>query len=101
KIYHQPSHQHFSKLRMMLKNAPADPTRAQGHVSIAWPVDLILDSHGKEVGFLMPRIDPSVSIKLLRVYNPRDRLKIAPGFTWRYLLRTSRNIASVISALHL
>ncbi len=100
KVYHQPSRLRAAKLRAMLASPPRDPADGSGHVSIVWPRELIFDSTGLPIGFLMPRIDFSRAIPLLHLYNPADRVQRAPGFTWRYLLRALRNLASVVDALH-
>lgn len=100
KLYHQPTALHAAKLRAMIANPPREPARLQGHRSLAWPADLILDTRGTVVGFLMPRIDFATSAPLLKLYNPQDREQTAPGFTWEYLLRTASNIASVVEVLH-
>ena len=84
----------------MLAQPPNDPTKSTGHISIAWPVDGILDVQGNCVGFLMPTIDHQRTIPLLKLYNPKDRRLTAPDFTWRYLLRTAGNIAITLAALH-
>ena len=46
----------------------------------------------------MPYIQRTVS--LLEVFNPRRRVTVLPQFDRRYLLRTARNLAAAISALH-
>jgi DNA-binding helix-hairpin-helix protein with protein kinase domain len=98
KIYHphKMTPERVKKLGMMLSHPPQDPTRQQGHISIAWPVDALLNGQRKCVGFLMPFIDTSKSIPLFKLYNPQDRRQSVPGFTWRYLLRTARNLASTL-----
>ncbi len=88
----------LDKLRHMLVSPPADPTRALGHASIAWPRDLLLDSSGRLVGFTMPLITEAVS--LLTVFNPRRRAQVLPAFDRRYLHRSARNLASALGALH-
>jgi DNA-binding helix-hairpin-helix protein with protein kinase domain len=100
KIYHKPAPERTAKLNVMLAHPPNDPTRRQEHISIAWPTERVLDSQNRCVGFLMPYIDMNNSFPLLKLYNPQDRRKTMPGFTWRYLLRTARNFASVLAALH-
>jgi DNA-binding helix-hairpin-helix protein with protein kinase domain len=102
KIYHphKITPERVKKLGMMLSHPPQDPMRQRGHISIAWPVDAILNGQGKWVGFLMPFVDTSKSIPLFKLYNPHDRRQSIPGFTWRYLLRTACNLASILSALH-
>ncbi|MBI4492661.1 MAG: hypothetical protein HY690_07710 [Chloroflexi bacterium] len=48
----------------------------------------------------MPRVDFDTSKLLLSLYNPRDRQLTWPQFTWEYLLRAGRNLASIVAALH-
>jgi DNA-binding helix-hairpin-helix protein with protein kinase domain len=82
-----------AKLRVMVASPP-DGIDAGGHVAIAWPVEVVPG------GFLMPRIDLTRTVPLFQVYNPASRVQIAPGFTWTYLLRTARNVASIVDSLH-
>lgn len=98
KIYHASSLEKAKKLEKMIESPPQDPTRLQGHLSIAWPQDLILNKQGAVVGFLMPKIKGS--IHLTHVYNPRLRRKSAPGFNWYYLHTTALNVAWILKALH-
>lgn len=100
KIYHKYSSERAAKLEYMLANPPSDPTRFQGHISIAWPRERVFDSAGRCMGFLMPYIDTTNSFPLLKLYNPKDRRETMPGFTWLYLLRAARNFASVLQSLH-
>ena len=99
KHYRSPTRERADKLRVMLEHPP-DGTRAGGHVSIAWPTELAVGDDGRVTGFLMPRIDVSSAIPVFQVYNPGLRGKVAPGFTWRYLLRTARNVAAIVDAVH-
>lgn len=98
KVYHAPSFEKAQKLQHMLENPPEDPTVSQGHISIAWPKDLILDKQGTVCGFLMPKIRGGVTLPL--VYNPRLRRKKYPAFNWYYLHTTALNLAWIIEALH-
>jgi len=86
------------KLAWMVAHPPDDPTRAQSHASIAWPLDLLYDDRGRFVGYLMPRIQNAVP--LLEVFNPRLRARTLPGFDRRYLHRAARNLAAALGALH-
>ena len=46
----------LNKLRYMLANPPVDSTFTQSHhYSIAWPTELLADSQGTIIGFLMHR----------------------------------------------
>ncbi|MEG3843664.1 type IV pilin-like G/H family protein [Microcoleus sp. herbarium14] len=98
KVYHTITQEKIDKLQVMVKNKPADPTRSQGHVSIAWPKCLLEDSYGKILGFLMPVIDNGEP--LISVYNHNLRKTIAPAFNWLYLHTTAINIASIVEAIH-
>ncbi len=101
KIYHVPSAEHEAKLRAMVAQPPIDPTRGRGHVSICWPQALLFDpATGKNLGFLMPRIDLSKHRELFKIYNARTRQGEAPDFTWAYLVTAAENIASVIDSIH-
>ena len=98
KIYHDPTPARMAKLKVMLANPPADPMLSHNHVSIAWVSDLLKDSNGKYLGFLMPAI--ANSRQLSSVYNPRRRKKVAPGFNWYYLHVTALNTAWIIQSIH-
>src|SRR5437667_12891075 len=58
KIYHRPMEAHRQKLRAMLANPPVDPMVAKGHISIAWPQDLLYtnDQRAIMMGYLMHRV---------------------------------------------
>lgn len=100
KVYHRPTSDHAAKLAAMLVNPPEDPMAGQGHVSIAWPTDLLNapDGNGPVLGFLMPRVKGMGAI--IDFYHPRTRCQKHPLFNYRYLLRTARNLAACVSALH-
>jgi DNA-binding helix-hairpin-helix protein with protein kinase domain len=100
KIYHRPDEKHLRKLKAMLANPPHDPTSGSGRISIAWPTDILCSNNGNQdfLGFLMPRV--SGLRPLMEVYNPRSRKQFCPLFTYAYLLRAARNLASAVSALH-
>lgn len=100
KIYHKPTVTHANKLQAMLANPPENPTASLGHISIAWPQELLqgLDGSGSIIGFLMPRIQGMRPI--IDFYNPRTRRQHCPLFNYQYLLRTARNLAAAFAALH-
>ena len=97
KIYHHPSQARAQKLHVMLTHPPIDPMRQQGHPTFAWPVDLPLSDRGHVVGFLMPWV---AGTRLIDVYHPKTRLQSFPWVNPRFLLRTTRNLASMVEALH-
>ncbi|WP_445635008.1 Protein kinase domain-containing protein [Nostoc sp. DSM 114161] len=100
KIYHKPTSAHTEKLQAMLANPPENPTASLGHISIAWPEDLLhaVDGSNGILGFLMPRIQGMRPI--IDFYNPRTRRQHCPLFNYQYLLRTARNLAAAFAALH-
>ncbi len=98
KIYHSTDPERVKKLEVMVANSPADPTLSQNHISIAWPQDLLRDSTGACVGFLMPAIIQAK--ELLYVYNPLHRKKTAPRFNWYSLHITALNLASIVQEIH-
>ena len=98
KIYHDPTPARIAKLEVMLANPPADPMLSHNHISIAWVSDLLKDSNGKYVGFLMPAI--ANSKPLSSVCNPKLRKRNAEGFNWYYLHVTALNTAWIVQAIH-
>ncbi|MBD2353078.1 tetratricopeptide repeat protein [Tolypothrix sp. FACHB-123] len=100
KVYHKPTVDHAYKLQAMLANPPENPTASLGHISIAWPLDLLraVDGSDRIIGFLMPRIRGMRPI--IDFYNPRTRRQHCPLFNYQYLLRTARNLAAAFAALH-
>jgi DNA-binding helix-hairpin-helix protein with protein kinase domain len=100
KIYHKPTLEHKSKLSAMLAHPPENPTACLGHISIAWPQELLHSTDGSNniIGFLMPRIRGMRPI--IDFYNPRTRRQHCPLFSYQYLVRTARNLAAAFAALH-
>ena len=98
KVYHKPDPRHAAKLAVMVANPPEDPMAAQGHASIAWPLDLLVDSAGTVTGFLMPRVNNTRPI--IDYFNPKSRLKACSAFNYFYLLRTARNLSAALHAIH-
>lgn len=98
KIYYSVDSMLIEKLQVMVDNPPEDPMKKKGHVSIAWPEDLLQDSNGKFVGFIMPEIGNGQT--LIKVYNPSQRENLAPGFNWFYLHITALNVAIIVEAVH-
>jgi DNA-binding helix-hairpin-helix protein with protein kinase domain len=100
KVYHKATVAHAHKLQAMLANPPENPTASLGHISIAWPQDLLLTVDGDDciVGFVMPRIRGMRPI--IDFYNPRTRREHCPLFNYQYLLRTARNLAAAFASLH-
>jgi hypothetical protein len=99
KVYHRPtSPQTVAKLRAMLATPPQDPTRVTlGHVSIAWPVELLFDNSDC-VGFLMPAIKSSLTLSTLVI--PRLRKQRAAGFNAHYMIQAADNTTRAFENIH-
>lgn len=100
KIYHQPTDAHGTKLTAMRANPPEDRMATQGHVSIAWPVDLLrsVERDRRIVGFIMPFIEGLHPA--FEYYTPRRRRQRCPFFDYRYLHRAAMNIAKAVRSIH-
>src|SRR5512142_732929 len=86
------------KLGWMVRYPPENPTETLEHASLALPGGRLFDSRRQLKGYWMPYIQHAVPV--LEVFNPRRRAEVLPEFDRRYLLRTARNLAAAISALH-
>ncbi|HZQ50822.1 MAG TPA: hypothetical protein VFB14_01435 [Bryobacteraceae bacterium] len=100
KIYTKATPGRYAKLRAMLAKPPADPTASRGHLSICWPTSLLFGTMGAAAGFLMPMMDRQRYREVFKLYQPQDRAREAPGFTWLNLVKAAGNIASVVQAIH-
>jgi DNA-binding helix-hairpin-helix protein with protein kinase domain len=98
KIYHHLDPKYAPKLKLMLDNPPADPTSGRGHVSIAWPNDLLLDSGGNVRGYVMPLVEGMQA--LVNFYVPKLRRQERPLFDYHYLVTAALNVATAVRALH-
>ena len=99
KRWRNPSLAQARKLTVMLAHPPQGAT-FEGHVNLAWPTDVVRDVAGAVVGFRMPAVDLNSSLPLFTAYNPDARRSDLAGISWRHLVRTGRNLASVVGALH-
>jgi DNA-binding helix-hairpin-helix protein with protein kinase domain len=87
-----------AKLRWMTAHPLAETSGTDGHASVAWPRDVIVDGRGAVRGFLMARI--AGAKPAIEVFNPKRRQAAFPGFDRRHLHRTARNLASAVAAIH-
>ena len=99
KVYHQPHGDYARKLAFMVANPPVDPLASSGRVSIAWATELVTDL-GLVVGFLMPKLDTSKAKPIFQYYNPSERRKESPKFSYVSLMRTARNLARAVRSVH-
>src|SRR5439155_5011102 len=99
KIYTTVTGEREAKLAAMLAQPPHN-TYTQKHFPLAWPTERLYDREDQCVGFLMPYIAHKDNFPLLKLYNPKDRLKTLHLFSWKYLLHAAMNLASTVSVLH-
>lgn len=99
KRWRNPTLAQARKLSVMLAHPPEGAT-FEGHVNLAWPTAAVRNANGTVVGFRMPAVDLQRSLPVFTAYNPDARRDRLAGITWRHLVRTSRNLASVVAALH-
>jgi serine/threonine protein kinase len=99
KVYKKPHGDYARKLAFMIANPPVDPLASSGRVSIAWATELVTDL-GLVVGFLMPKLDTSKAKPIFQYYNPSERRKESPKFSYVSLLRTARNLARAVRSVH-
>lgn len=99
KLYHKPDHERAEKLALMISNPPASISLG-GYVTIAWPQRRVFSrtSDKAVIGFIMPRVVGGEQFSLL--HNMRSRLNSKPRFDWRYLVRASRNLCSLVTQVH-
>jgi DNA-binding helix-hairpin-helix protein with protein kinase domain len=100
KIWHKATAERGAKVAAMLANPPLNPTAAQKHSSIAWPLDLVQSPTGnpQTIGFLMPFVGGMRPV--IDFFNPKTRRAKCPLFNYFYLHRTARNLVIAIRALH-
>jgi DNA-binding helix-hairpin-helix protein with protein kinase domain len=99
KVYKKPHGDYARKLAFMIANPPVDPLASSGRVSIAWATELVTDL-GLVVGFLMPKLDTSKAKPIFQYYNPSERRKESPTFSYVSLMRTARNLARAVRSVH-
>jgi WD40 repeat protein len=98
KLYHSPTPDRIEKLKVMVAAPPTNPMRQQQHMTFAWPQDLLVNSQGRCLGFLMPEIVDGAKVSM--IYNPRLRRRKAPRFNWYYLHTAALNFALALKSLH-
>ena len=99
KRWRNPTLAQARKLSVMLAHPPEGAT-FEGHVNLAWPTSAVRNAAGVVIGFRMPAVDLERCLPVFTAYNPDARRERLVGITWRHLVRTSRNLASVVAALH-
>lgn len=90
KIYSKPTGELESKLKRMTKYPPAQTILSQ----VAWPLDVVYDSHGYFCGFVMPKLGVTDELTSVYVYPPNTNI------TLEQKLIIAQNICVVIEEVH-
>jgi DNA-binding helix-hairpin-helix protein with protein kinase domain len=105
KIYHQGRLFNKDKIRAMLENPPDDReviSHGQEYPQFAWPLFIILDRTGNEVGFLMPLVDTYESFTLDHYYDLGlfKKLNSPDEAALSYKLAIAKNLSRLVADLH-
>jgi DNA-binding helix-hairpin-helix protein with protein kinase domain len=95
----------YEKLKVMLLNKPIDPMASQNHTSIAWPEDIVLDTSGKPIGYLMPKAGTKEATNerlftLNKLLLPLERKKELPDFSYKDIAIVAYNFCLAVQELH-
>jgi len=103
KIYKSPSTTLEEKLKYMVSNPAPNVVDQHGNsiMTLTWPRDVVYDSAGHFVGYVMPRLKDCVEIFEIErgCTSPRARAMF-PNYTWRFNVLVARNLAASVMALH-
>jgi TonB family protein len=105
KIYHQGRLFNKDKIRAMLENPPDDReviSHGQEYPQFAWPLFIIWDKTGNEVGFLMPLVDTHESFTLDHYYDLGlfKKLNSHDEAALSYKLEIAKNLSRLVADLH-
>ena len=105
KIYHQDTRVNTAKIRAMLSNPPDSMYMKVGTSKFAqftWPIAMLRDGSGYDVGFLMPLVDLGNSFPLDYFYDQTlsKKLNSRSEGALSYKLEIARNVSVLVSDLH-
>lgn len=91
------------KLRYMIDH-PIAMVRDQFNnlvLKAAWPQDVIFDSSGRFVGYVMPIVEGGIEIfEIERCCTSAKAKSMFPNYTWRLNVLVARNLAASVEILH-
>lgn len=67
-------------------------------LTVAWPMDLLLDGSNRFVGYTMPRVASREN--LLTACAPSEQQYLTPAFSWKHSILIARNLALAVDYLH-
>jgi serine/threonine protein kinase len=105
KIYHHDRPFDSEKIRAMLENPPDCAEvihNGQDYPQIAWPLAIIENDQGDEVGFLLPLVDIQESFTLDHYYDQGlfKKLNSLDESALSYKLEIARNLSKIVAELH-
>ena len=81
------------KLLSMVKHSPDKSVMSQ----IAWPLDILYDSHNAFVGFTMPKLAKNEDLNVIYEYGDKAKYQNVP---WGNKIIIAKNLCVVLSAVH-
>jgi DNA-binding helix-hairpin-helix protein with protein kinase domain len=105
KVYKREVKVDTAKLTAMLLNPPQSAwleMEGWDHPQLAWPISMLRSKAGKDIGYLMPIVDTSLSFTIDYYYDNTliSALNSADEAALSYKLEIARNFASVAEDLH-
>lgn len=105
KIYHERQTIDFAKIRAMLANPPSSvrlQLAGEPYPQLAWPMALLSDSSGSDVGYLMPLVDIAKAFPLDYYYDQTllRKLNSPSEGALSYKLEIARNLSLLVADLH-
>ena len=75
------------------------PYQKNGHMIVAWPVDILLDApNGKCCGLVMPFVKGMETITTVK--RERDARRLFPSYDRTFPIRVAHNLCNVVEILH-
>lgn len=103
KIYKKEIQGQEQKLLHMVYHHVSNLCDAAGNriVTLAWPSDVLYDTAGKFIGYVMPMIDTGIEIfEICRgCTNPRAK-RMFPNYSWKLNVTVAQNLAIAVDYLH-
>lgn len=90
----------YEKLLTML-DQPVNPYVGSGvsqALTVAWPQDILMDSQGVFVGYIMPRVNSRYHI--YDASRERERKMLYPHYTWKTAVVIAYNLALAVKIVH-
>lgn len=89
-------------LHMVYHHVPNLCDAAGNHiVTLAWPSDVLYDSAGKFIGYIMPMIDAGLEIfEICRGCTSPKAKRMFPNYSWKLNVTVAQNLAIAVDYLH-